>query len=452
MTKEMLSAFKQENVTWHNKLTNRKIRHTNGDIRTVQIMMYPIKTNNDIRLGAIYRDITKEIESEEELKKSKIIAEESARLKTAFLANLSHEIRTPLNGILGFLQLLIDSKKDLTTKSTYTEIIKNSSNQLLGIMDDIIDLSRIQSGDYKSNEKEIIINDELNKTCSRYTEIAKEKQLRFIKKIYNMEGLSKIIVEWDTIKEILAKLLDNAFKFTQEGCIETGYNILPENNFIKFYVKDTGIGISKENQALIFDRFRQLDITPTRKYGGMGIGLSIVKAFVEKIGGKIWVKSKENIGSTFYFSIPYKTTKPENIHQDSIIKNQASVKYNWENKKILIADDISFNRFLLKEILKKTYAEILNASNGKEAIDVFKQTSDIDLVLMDIKMPVIDGIEATKEIRKIDKTIPLIAQSAYNSTENKNEMIKAGCNDFIEKPIIKEELLLLIDKYFVGKG
>ncbi|MFC2111383.1 ATP-binding protein [Bacteroidota bacterium] len=255
-----------------------------------------------------------------------------------------------------------------------------------------------------------------------------------------------ILTDEFRLRQVLLNLIGNARKFTKEGFIEFGCNLFNED--LLFYVKDTGIGIPEENKKLIFQRFRQADGSHTRKYGGTGLGLSISKSIIELLGGKIWVDAEVNVGSTFYFTIPKKEVETKETEEGG--KPEAQSSYDWKNKKILIVEDNLTNYELIKELLLKTKAIIIKASNGKEAIEIFKKRGDIDLVLMDINMPIVNGYEATKTIKKINKKTPVISITAYAMADEKEKSIKAGCDDYISKPI-KSELLFTKINNFLSK-
>ncbi len=418
------------------------------------------------KINELNQEINIEREAREELIKDKIKLqallekqtvefheklEENERIKLAFLNNITHEIRTPLNGILGFAQLLVKSDCNNDTKRMYAETIDYSSKQLLGIMNDIIDLSKIETGEFFSNEREICLNMELDNIYSDYEKIAEDKSIEFIrKKDRDQENLA-IKIDKYLLRGILCKLLDNAFKFTNSGVVETGYNILKANKIIRFYVKDTGIGISNDYHDFIFEKFSKVDSSSAPKYGGSGIGLTIARAFAKKLGGIIWLESVENEGSTFYFSVPLKESSCDESTKN-IDFNYPEIKdYKWEDKNILIVDDINMNILLLEEILAVTGASCFKASHGEEAVKFIRNNNKIDLILMDIRMPVMSGVEAAKEIKKINRDILIIAQTAYISLKNKKEILDYGFDDYIEKPIKNNELLSLINRHFRKK-
>ncbi len=380
--------------------------------------------------------------TEEELIKSKEKAEENDRLKTAFLTNMSHEIRTPMNGIIGFADLL--KKANYINKEEYdyyANIIADSSKQLLNIVNDILDISKIETGQIDLFEEEISVNKIISETFSFFELKAKEKNL----KLNVFKGLSDkeatIKTDQSKLKQILFNLVSNAFKFTEKGSIDFGYHL--KNNELEFYVKDSGIGIAKKYHKKIFDRFIKAENITTELYGGTGLGLAICIGLVGKIGGKIWVESEKDKGAEFYFTIPYKTST-----QTKVSKLQENItESDLADFTILVVEDEKNSAIYLKEILSNRKIKQLLAKDGKQAIEMFKKNPDIDLILMDIKLPVMDGYTATREIKKIKSDIPVIAQTAYAMFGDKEKALKAGCDDYIAKPISEENLISLLEKY-----
>lgn len=375
---------------------------------------------------------------------SKEKAEESDRLKSAFLANVSHEIRTPMNGILGFTQLLESSELSKEESVSYLEIIRQSGLQLMNIINDVIHVSKIEAGEVKLNLSIINIKSFLHNVYSFFEPSIKLKNLKFSYDLDIKEQDNFIYSDETKLRQIIINLLSNALKFTSSGEIKFGCT--KRNDFIEFFVKDTGIGIDVEHHKSIFERFSQVEIAPSKKFGGTGLGLSISKSLSELLGGIIRVESELNKGAAFFFTIPLK--KPDQADIVSISHNTSSVSPDWHGKTILVADDEYVNYLFIQLILKDTKAVSLIARDGKEAIEMFDLHPEIDLVLMDIKMPEIDGLSVIKHIRKTRKNIPVVVQSAYVQNEDKANAFLAGCNDFISKPIDKEKLLALIGKHF----
>ncbi len=388
-------------------------------------------------------DLEKEIaerkQVEKELIKAKERAEESDRLKTAFLQNMSHEIRTPMNAIVGFSQLLANPELTKDNKLDYIKYINNGSELLLDIINNVLELSQIETEQIKINEQIININEVLSEIYSIYEQKAQEKEFELFQPICDLEKKESIITTDKTkFRQILINLLYNAFKFTEKGHIKFGYK-LKENN-IEFFVEDTGIGIEKEQEEKIFERFFQTTEGAHPKYRGLGIGLAICKEYTEMLNGKIWTESVHGKGSTFYFTLSYK--KP--IIPEKTVKRESNV---IQGKTILIAEDDEANFFLAKILLKRNPAKVIRAENGKEAVDICKENNRIDIVLMDLKMPVMDGFEATKEIRSFRKNLPIVAVTAHVLDSVKEKALNAGCNDFISKPLNNEILNILIDRH-----
>ena len=387
---------------------------------------------------------------EGELISAKERAEESDKLKSAFLANMSHEIRTPMNGILGFAELLKDENISPGNHKKYIEIIDNNGKMLINLIDDIIDFSKIEAGQIKIIKKDFSLNSLLQQVHSSFlTENLinnKSKvKLRMRKALSN--DSCYINSDPNRLRQILTNLVGNAFKFTDEGFIEFGYKIVG-SEMIEFYVKDTGIGIPQEKINQIFNRFIQADSSSTRKYGGSGLGLAISRGFVEILGGKMWAESNVNNGSTFYFTVPYKQAKEVEEEINKPIKKK---QYDWTNKKILIAEDDKFSFKFLEGFLKQTNVNVLHAENGKLAVDLCNTNLDIDLVLMDIQMPEMNGYEATNLIKQTRKQLPVIAQTANAIIEEREKCFEAGCDDFVTKPVNIQELYSKIDKFFTNK-
>ncbi len=400
-----------------------------------------LNLNNRKEILASIDDITNRKSIELELKISKRQAEESDKLKTAFLQNMSHEIRTPLNGILGFLGLLNNNDISDEEKDFYFNVINESSNQLLSIVDNILSLSRLENEKMEVHSYEVNLNSIIEDLFLVYNTKAKEKDI-FVK---TYKGLSyndsEVFSDSSKIQLILENLLNNAIKFTNEGYIKYGYYL--EEDQIVFFVEDTGIGIEEIYFNKIFERFQQIDYDLNRKYGGTGLGLTIAKGNVELLGGKIWLKSKPNEGTTFYFSIPYKPVN-ESI---SIIK-ETTTKHTSDNiPVILVAEDEEINYIYIEEALKDEPIKIIHALDGREAVEYCKEFSEIRLVLMDIKMPHMDGYMAFSKIKEFRPELPIVAQTAYAFFADKKKALESGFNDYIAKPIKKELLVDIIHKY-----
>ena len=397
---------------------------------------------NKFIIGVI-RDISDLKRVEHKLLKAKEKAEESDNLKTEFLNNMSHEIRTPMNGILGFSEML--SNDDLTDKrrQSYVKIIQNSGNQLLQVINDILEISELGTKQVKVINEAVCLNELLLELFSVFDIKAKENKTPLYLKKQLSDKESTVLTDKNKLYKVLINLLENAIKFTNVGQVEFGY--LLKNNEIEIFVKDSGIGINQNKHKSIFERFSQVEKDLSKKTGGLGLGLSIAKENTELLGGTILLESEEGKGSTFFITIPYVPV----FKRDSINVIKTSEQHQYT---ILIVEDEEVN-YLLLETLMKDIMEIdcnlIHAKNGEEAVDVCKEMKNIDLVLMDLKMPLMNGFEAAKLIKEFKPNLPIIAQTAYSTIEDKGKAIDAGCDDFISKPIIKDSLNKLINKYLV---
>ena len=390
-------------------------------------------------------DITERDRIKRDLIKAKQKAEESDRLKSAFLANMSHEIRTPLNGILGFSELLKNSELSTAEQQNYIGIIEKSGVRMLNIINDIISISKIEAGLMELNLTESDIIEQINYITTFFKPEAEGKGMQIHFK--NPLSTGEIMVQTDREKfiAILTNLVKNAIKYSEEGQIELGYCITEK--CIEFYVKDSGIGIHPDKQKAVFERFIQADITDKRAFQGAGLGLSISKAYVELLGGEIWLKSELGKGSTFYFTLPFDPKLKQQMIVEKTQKGPAQSTLS-RKLKVLVADDDAICHLLMNAILKDLSSEILKATNGSEALQLFKENPDIDLILMDIQMPIMSGYDATKEIGKLNKEVVIIAQTANALRADRKKTIAVGCNDYIPKPIKRDVLLKLINTKF----
>ena len=388
------------------------------------------------------RDISKRKQLENELINAKEKAEESDRLKTAFLNNVSHEIRTPMNAIVGFSGFLNDPDLTPERRKDFTDIIIQSSNQLLAIIDDIIRIASIEAGQEKIQDNEVNINEICNLIKDQFSIIANEKKVTLSLKSGLADNEAIIYTDETKLAQILTNLIGNALKFIKHGYVNFGYGV--KDNQLEFYVEDSGIGIPMEMQEKIFNRFRQVETTAARNFGGSGLGLSISKAYVEILGGKMWLTSELGKGSVFNFTIPYKSVNPKKP-LDANSNNRLNFGFNT-TKTLMIAEDEDSNFMVLEVMLSDSGIIIIRAENGLEAVDICKSNPNIDLVLMDIKMPLMDGYEATKRIKEFRPDLPVIAQTAYTIEADRKKALACGCSDFISKPINKKMLLLKINE------
>ena len=378
-----------------------------------------------------------------ELKKALLKAQESDKLKSAFLANISHEIRTPMNGIIGFSELFLDPNTSDKSKKHYAQIVIDSSKQLLSIVNDVLDISKIEAGVVKLNYESVNINKLLDNIYEFFKQRSIETKigLNYSKGLDNFK--SNINIDKTKLSQILNNLLSNAFKFTNKGEISFGYLLKDKN--LEFFVKDSGVGIDKLHQEKIFERFTQSNFDLQKENKGTGLGLAISKKFVELFKGKIWLESNSQ-GTTVFFTIPYIKPKAESV-QSAFTKNEIEVSKSKKDLTILVAEDEEYNMLYINELFLKSKLKIIEAHNGQEAIDLLAMNPKTDLVLMDIKMPILNGIEAMKKIKEINKKIPIIALSAFAMESDQEKALELGFDDYLSKPLDKKRLFELIHKY-----
>ena len=384
-----------------------------------------------------------------ELQIAKEKAEESDKLKTAFLTNMSHEIRTPMNAIVGFSYLLTDPESTDEAKNEYIKIIRSNGEVLMNLINDILDISMIESGQLKTKLKPVSIP-ELFDEIKLYYEQEKEKfKKQHIEIIQDLDkDIDSLVVSTDKtrLRQILSNLISNSLKFTEQGNITYGFR-LSDAEEILFYVRDTGIGIDADKHKMIFERFSKFgNINESKLYSGTGLGLAICNELVTMLGGKIWLDSLPGKGSTFYFTLPY---KPSQMGEQKHRKIDVSFSNRkLEGKTILIAEDVVSNYQLISAFLASSNMKIYWAQNGIEAVDIFTNNRSIDIILMDIQMPIMDGLKALERIRRIDKKIPVIVNTAFYLTDEMEKSYAAGCSDYMTKPIKKEELLNKLSLFF----
>lgn len=410
-------------------LNKKEIQHT------ILVSTSVISTTPEKQVLLTIDDITERKELEKELIKARDRAEESDNLKSAFLANISHEIRTPMNGIMGFSEML--SKPNLTDekRNQFSLLIREGCMQLLGVINDVIEISMIDTDQMTVTKTDFSLHEFMQDIFLMFRSEANNRNLNIYYKAPDRR--LEIKTDREKLKHVFSNLVSNAIKFTKQGHIEFGYII--ENNNIEFFVKDTGIGIKKELHSAIFERFRQAEISDTRNYNGTGLGLSISKGLINLLGGEIRIESEPCRGTTFFFSIPGAIV---NAAAKSVIKDSV-----LSCNEILIAEDDEINFLFMQEVLEEMNYIPIHACNGLEAVRLLNENPSVKLVLMDIKMPVMDGYEATREIRNVNKNIPIIAQTAFSFTGTRSDLIKWGFDDSISKPIDKAKLETIIKKY-----
>lgn len=392
--------------------------------------------NRTIGYRGIIIDITDRKKIENELIVAKEKAEESDQLKTAFLANMSHEIRTPMNGIMGFTGLLKKPGLNEEKRNNYIKVIEKSSSRMLNLINDLIDVSIIESGQTKLNLANFPINLIIAEVETFFCLQAEERKISLVSYMPLSTEQSVIFIDKFRITQVFNNLISNAIKYSDKGIVSIGY-VVGKNDLI-FYIRDSGIGIPENMLNKVFDRFRQVDSSISSGYEGAGLGLSISKALIELHGGKMWVESKPDIGSCFYFSLPYK--KSESFEQNKVKAEEMSYgQADLKNLKILIAEDDLISRKFLIELLEDKNT-VLVAQNGQEAIKQISSHPDTDIILMDVKMPVMDGFKATEIIKQDFPDIPIIMQTAFAHINDENTAAQHGCDAFITKPIDSKTL------------
>lgn len=409
-----------------NKKAIRLLKRTNGEFSYIGNLF---EENNNQKM---------------ELITAKIRAEESDRLKSAFLANLSHEIRTPMNAINGFTDLILNTDITETEKLEYLTVIEKSGKNLVSIIDDLIEMSKIDSNQIIPNYTQVNLESCMNELYETVKVTIQNKDIEFILIKSSLPAAFNIVTDDIKLKQVIINLLTNAIKFTDKGMVTFGYEIDENNQLIHFTVRDTGLGIDEVEHKNIFDRFKRVDSDISIKVGGLGLGLAISKAYIELLGGNITLTSKVGEGSTFYFSIPLQYAKVEQITVRPVNESESAKS---ERKVILIAEDDNINYLLFQKMMQHKNFEIIRAINGQVAVEVCLSNPNIDLVLMDIKMPILDGFQAIEQIQSMRPHLPIIAQTAYSSSEDKAKIEKAGFSDYITKPLNRERLFELLDQY-----
>ncbi|PKP02507.1 MAG: hypothetical protein CVU14_03340 [Bacteroidetes bacterium HGW-Bacteroidetes-9] len=426
---------------WQGEMKNKK---KDGSYYWENAIISPVKNQNGVitHFVAVKEDITEKKQFIADLKVAKEKAEESDRLKTAFLQNISHEIRTPLNGILGFSELLVQDWTTPEDRIEYNEAIQISGKRLVEIISNVLDISIIETGQIILNPESFKLNSLIIDLYNFYRNQALIKGLQFNYDLENRDENFTITADPVRINQIMTNLLNNALKYTKTGAVSFGYSI--GDGEIIFRVSDTGIGIDAVHHNRIFTRFFQAENSSARNYEGAGLGLSISHGLVIAMGGKIWFESESGKGTTFFFSIPVRDlVKP-------IVENQPHNLTVPTNDIILIADDDDTSYLLLMTTLKRRKVGIMRAENGIDAVELVKKHENIRLVLMDVKMPGMDGFEATRIIKSLKPDLPVIIQTAYAFSEDHDSAFKYGCDDYLSKPIATEKLYQLFDNY-LGK-
>ena len=451
--------------------TIQKLKRANQTL----INLYEENERHLYDLGMATKALGLQIEEKEkkeiELIEARNKAEESNRHKSAFLANMSHEIRTPMNGIIGFSQLLKNFKHTDERQKKYLNMIELGGVRLLNIINNLIEISKIESGLTKMFEASCNVNEKIDYLYNFFKPEIENKGMRFFCHKSLPDSESFIKTDREKLYAIMTSLIKNAIKYSNEGTIKFGYHLniyngyndqdgtvtstgsmnTPPNMFeapeMLFFVKDTGIGISPEDQKIIFERYTRVENTTIRDVEGSGLGLAIAKNYVEMLGGKIWVESELGVGSTFYFTLPYKYASDEIVIPSSV-KPTVIPEHLIKKLKILIAEDDDPSAMLTTEIFKKYSSKVFYAKTGLETINVFQSHPEIDLILMDIGMPDMDGYEATRQIRRLNKEVIIFIQSAFVFDSDREKAMEAGCNAFLVKPLNRNWLYELLKEYF----
>ena len=424
-----------------------KLKLPSGKTKWVRTICKPDlnkKTEKGYYLRGTIQDITKLKNIQIELTNALEQAKKADHLKSVFLANMSHEIRTPMNGILSFASLLKNPEISKSETKKYVEVIEKSGARMLNTINDLIDISRIESGVVEVTKSNFKVNEQLEYLHIFFKPEAKKKNIDLVLHISKRGSEKEIYTDKEKWTAILINLLKNAIKYTNKGTIEFGYKLI--SGKFEFYVKDTGIGIAKSRFKAIFERFVQEDLTITKPYEGAGLGLAISRGLAKLLGGDIRVESEKGVGSTFYFSID--DTAIEEMKEDNLSSDNAAIQNQYFDKlkslTILIAEDEEFSKMFFKEIFNNYCKALIFVESGKECIRQVKNNPEIDLILMDIKMNVLDGYSATKEIRKFNRKVKIIAQTAFALTGEREKALKAGCDEYISKPINQKQLFEMI--------
>ncbi len=399
-------------------------------------------------IAGYIKDITRQDKAKRDLIRARDKAEESERLKNTLLANISHEIRTPMNSIIGFSELLNIGNLPYNKRVEYVKTIKNQGILLLKMIDDVVELTRMETGKITIKKSPCNIELLINELISVFnqTKASQNKDHLSIKINYPQNRGMVIYTDPGRLQQLIWSLISNSIKFTDKGGIEIGYKPISDNR-IEFYVKDTGIGLSRDLQKKLFTKSSDEE---AGRQDGSGLGLTIAKNLIKLMGGKIWVESEPGHGSTFYFTIPYEEV-PATYHDMAPEEEYVIPSYTWKDKVILVVEDDEINYRFLEAVLQDTSAQVIHANNGSQAVELCKSINKIDLILMDIKMPEMDGFDATREIRKINSKVPVIAQTAFVQESEVKKCEDVGCNDIITKPIDIKEFFEKVDHFLKQK-
>jgi PAS domain S-box-containing protein len=448
----LISESDQDDILGQKKIENSNCIAIRKDGSRFPASVY---TDNILRDGkidgrrGIIIDITDRINYIKTLQQETHKAKTSDELKSSFLANMSHEIRTPMNSIIGFSNLLASEQIPDSQKKDFTQYIRSSSELLLNLVDDIIDIAKIEAGELKIVKKDC----DLRKLGDELLTTSKETRKKFSKQHIQLTFTPdtvhrEVFMRTDPfrLRQILVNLINNAIKFTENGSVEFGYAV-KDDTLIEFFVKDTGVGLKREELDLIFERFKRARLSEEKNIVGTGLGLAISKNLVQLLGGEMWVDSVVGRGTAFLFTLPY--LKPTVLPDERNESYPYETSYNWSGKTILIAEDDLNSYKFLRELLGRTKVEILHAPNGEKAVETVRSNKRIDLVIMDIQMPVMDGLEATRQIKSINFRIPVVAQTAFAMAGDREKMQLAGCDEYVSKPVNGNHLLAVIHHFLI---
>lgn len=429
---------------WSGEIQNKK---KNGELYWENVSISPLVDEHGTltHFVGIKEDISEKRKMLEDLLIAKDKAEAGDRLKTAFINNISHEVRTPLNGIIGFSEMLLNPDVTSENKTLFGDIIKKSSRRLLNTITSYMDISMIVSDTMEIHKKVFHLNQVLDDLNKEFSVLCQDKGLRLSLNRPAIPANIQLETDLDLLSKTLSHLLDNAIKFTLEGDIEFGFR--KSDKHLDFFVNDTGIGIENEKVNLIVENFVQADISLTRGYEGSGLGLSIAQGITKILGGNLIIHSEKGKGTSITVSLPDKLM----IMQKSVPHEPRIIPMVQKDPLILVAEDDEFNYKFLEIVLKKAGYPVVRAENGLEAVEICRNNSNVTMVLMDIKMPIMGGIEATREIKSFLPDLPVIALTAYVSNQDEYEALISGCDDYIPKPVNRVKLLELIRKIIGGE-
>lgn len=446
----LIPESEQENLLDQGRIENSNFLAIRKDGSQFPVSVYSdhiVKEGKKDGRRGIIIDITDKINYIKSLQQETSKARTSDELKSSFLANMSHEIRTPMNSIIGFSNLLASEHIPDIQKKDFVHYIRTSSEILLNLVDDIIDIAKIEAGELKIVKKECEIYSLGQELLTMSEEVRKKFNKHELDLVYRPEsGREELFMKTDPfrLRQILINLITNAIKFTEKGSVEFGFSVRDER-YLEFYVKDTGVGLSSTELDVIFERFKRTRRSEEKNIVGTGLGLAISRNLVQLMGGEMWVDSVQGTGTTFTFTLPYlKITQiPDRVE----IPRREKTAYNWTGAGILIVEDDPVSFAFLKELFQQTGADLYHAADGLEAVNLFRKIKNIDLVIMDIQLPKMDGFEATRIIRSMNSNIPVIAQTAFAMSDDKEKMKQAGFDDYVSKPIDINQLLAIVHRW-----